>query len=215
MLFRSVNEEVVIPRAQILEQSTSSDSMMPEGLIASLPDDDVRALFAYLASDAQVPMRGEDVVIDRRSHKAAGVLEGESLKVISHRGGNVAPQNMRGFGAGKWSGNSQLFWTNPRPKDELVLALPVESSGRYAIDVACTKAADYGVVQFLLDGEPLDQPIDFFNRGVIPSGPIRLGERVLEAGEHRLGVQVVGIRPEATKSYMFGLDWVRLVRLEE
>ncbi|HTL30830.1 MAG TPA: PVC-type heme-binding CxxCH protein, partial [Tepidisphaeraceae bacterium] len=50
------NELLVLPRGQIKKITRSDVSMMPEGLIASLKNDETRDLFAYLRSSTQVPM---------------------------------------------------------------------------------------------------------------------------------------------------------------
>jgi hypothetical protein len=38
-----------------------------------------------------------------------------------------------------------------------------------------------------------------------------LGEHDLAAGEHRLVFEITGANANAVKSYMFGLDWVKLI----
>ena len=38
--------------------------------------------------------------------------------------------------------------------------MPVAADGTYEVVVYLTKARDYGVVQFSLDGQPLGKPID-------------------------------------------------------
>jgi hypothetical protein len=76
-----------------------------------------------------------------------------------------------------------------------------------------TRAPDYGVVKFLLDGQPLsDKQTDLFGSRVSATSQIVLGERELSAGEHRLTVEITGANPEAVKSFMFGLDYVWLKR---
>ena len=49
-------ETLVLPRPQIQRAKTTELSMMPEGLLAGLKEDDVRDLVAYLRSPRQVPM---------------------------------------------------------------------------------------------------------------------------------------------------------------
>jgi putative membrane-bound dehydrogenase-like protein len=52
----TANETLIIPRPEVEERKPSEQSMMPEGLWATLSDHEVRSLVAYLASPAQVPM---------------------------------------------------------------------------------------------------------------------------------------------------------------
>jgi putative heme-binding domain-containing protein len=51
-------ETVTIPRAEILELQQSELSMMPEGLLTSLTDQEVRDLIYYLTRPGQVPLLG-------------------------------------------------------------------------------------------------------------------------------------------------------------
>jgi putative heme-binding domain-containing protein len=49
------NERLIVPRSEIDEQVQSPLSMMPEGLLQTLSETDIRDLVAYLASPQQVP----------------------------------------------------------------------------------------------------------------------------------------------------------------
>jgi hypothetical protein len=75
-----------------------------------------------------------------------------------------------------------------------------------------TKARDYAIVQLQLDDEPLGEPIDLYASGdVITTGEVVWGARKLTAGPHRLAIIVQGANAAAAKSYMVGLDYVRLI----
>ncbi|MBX3413080.1 MAG: DUF1080 domain-containing protein [Pirellulales bacterium] len=52
----TANETIVIPQGEIDQRELSAQSMMPDDIFKPLSDDDIRALIAYLASPAQVPM---------------------------------------------------------------------------------------------------------------------------------------------------------------
>jgi putative heme-binding domain-containing protein len=54
---RTVNEAVVIPVADIETRKPTPHSVMPEGLLDALKDDEVRDLIAYLAAKDQVPLK--------------------------------------------------------------------------------------------------------------------------------------------------------------
>jgi hypothetical protein len=73
-----------------------------------------------------------------------------------------------------------------------------------------TKAPDYGIVQYYLDGEKVGEPIDLYATKVEPTGNVKLGDFDLSAGEHVLTVEIVGANDKAVKSYMFGLDRIFL-----
>lgn len=141
--------------------------------------------------------------------RAKGALEGEKLKVLTRTGGGTQTQDMAGY-EGRYSGDAHLWWTGAKPGDKLELAVPAPKAGRYAVKMQFTKAIDYGVMKLSLNGQPLGEPMDFFNHGVIATGEMDLGEVNLQAGENRLAVEIVGANEKAVKGYMFGLDYVKL-----
>jgi putative heme-binding domain-containing protein len=53
---RTVTEEVVIARSDIVKQEVAPVSMMPDGLMLTLQPDQVRDLIAYLMHPAQVDL---------------------------------------------------------------------------------------------------------------------------------------------------------------
>lgn len=142
--------------------------------------------------------------------KTPGLLEGEALKVSSKTAGNPQEQDMLGFGD-RWSDDAHLWWTDARPGDKLELIVPVEKAGQYKLSAQFTKAVDYGIVQLSLDDEKLGPPRDLYHRGVVATGEVSLGQRQLTAGEHQLRVEITGANDQAVKSYMFGLDYLKLV----
>src|SRR5690606_31740004 len=118
--------------------------------------------------------------IDPESGRAAGALEGENLTLLDRSGGQTSVQNMAPFSSGEWSGGEQLYWRSAAPGDRLQLELPVVDAGKYEIEMALTKAPDYGVVRILLDDQPLSEPLDLFNAPeVTTTGVLTLGSRQL------------------------------------
>jgi hypothetical protein len=144
------------------------------------------------------------------ARKVAGAIEAESLKVLATTGGAAREQNMAGFGD-EWSNDLQLWWTGAKPGDKLDLALPVAKAGNYKLSAQFTKAVDYGIVQLWLDGHKLGQPIDLYHGWVIATGDVGFGVQRLSQGDHTLSVEITGANPKAEKSYMVGLDYLKLV----
>ncbi len=172
-------------------------------------------VYWYQAAGQKDPY--EPVAVDQRKgywtpievFKIKGAIEGETLAILSKTGGNTTIQDMSGWGE-VWSNEAQLWWTGAKPGNTLELALPVEKAGTYRLSMQLTKAIDYGIVQLSLDDKKLGNPIDLFNNGVIATGPIDLGTHELAQGRHVLKVEIIGANEKAVKSYMFGLDYVKL-----
>ena len=134
------------------------------------------------------------------------------MKIIGKTGGNAVSQPMGAFPKDRWSGNDHLWWTGAGPGAKLELELPVAAEGTYNVEVVLGMARDYGIVQLLLDGEPLGEPVDCFNDpDVITTGVLTFGPRTITKGNHKLGFQIVGANPKAAKAYMVGVDYVRLI----
>ena len=207
---QTLTGEVTVSKAEIKTHEQPGISMMPVGLLTALTNEQTRDLIAYLASPVQVLMPGEKGITG--PERVPGALEGESLKILS-KTGNAGPQKMTMWKDGTWSGGEQLWWTGAKPGDRLTVALPVNIPGTYTIEAVLSRAPDYGVVRFLVDGQPLsDKQIDLFGSKVTNTTPLALGERELSAGEHRLTVEITGANPEAAKSYMVGIDYFWLKR---
>lgn len=163
----------------------------------------------YLAPGGKDPF--QPVAVDQRhGYYVRPPLVAAGFQVVGTPRGEVQNQDMSSFGAGKWLNDEQLWWTGARPGAKLELAMPVKESGTYRLAVSMTKAVDYGIVQFALDGKKIGKPIDLYNEGVIPTGPVALGTHTLDAGEHRLTVEIVGANPKAVKAYLFGMDRLAL-----
>ena len=152
-------------------------------------------------------LRGARTPIDSRTNRVAGALEGETLKATVS-GGTAKPQGMGEFPADRWSGVAQLWWTGGRPGDKLTVELPAKE-GPADVELVMTCARDYGIVQLLLDDQPLGEPIDLYNAEVVTTGVLKFEKQALKAGPHKLTAQIVGANAKAVKAFMFGLDYVR------
>jgi hypothetical protein len=131
------------------------------------------------------------------------------MQILATSGGTAHEQEMDGF-EGHWSNDSQLWWTGGKPGDTLDLALPVKTAGTYKLTVQLTKARDYGIVQVLLDGKPLGEPIDLYDPKVTLAAPFVSEPVALSAGDHKLTFQITGANEHAVKSHMVGIDYVKL-----
>ena len=99
-----------------------------------------------------------------------------------------------------------------KPGDRLELELDVPQPGEYELMGVLTMARDYGIVQLYLDDEKLGGPVDLYNYpDVVTTGELRLGQRQLAAGLHRLIFEITGANASAIKSHLVGIDFLRLV----
>ena len=208
---RTINDTIVVAKADIEERKLSELSIMPEGQLNTLTPDEVRDLVAYLGSPTQVALRGPKSPIDSKTGKVPDSLEGESLKILKVSAGNAAPQKMGGFSKDKWSGDDQLWWTGGKRGARLDLEMPVAADGEFVLEVVLTKARDYGIVQVRIDDETFGSPIDGFNNpDVITTGVVTFDPRKLTKGLHKLTFEIAGKHAEAV-GFMVGVDYVRLV----
>ncbi len=137
-----------------------------------------------------------------------GALEAEKMKVLSVDGGQVDPQG----GVAPWSRMAQLWWRQGRVGDKLVLAFPVTEAGRYEVMGRFTKAPDYGIHKLAVNGQPVKNQLDLYNKKVLAEEEQSLGVFELTQGDNKLEVQVVGANEKAKPGNMFGLDYLRLIK---
>jgi D-arabinan exo alpha-(1,3)/(1,5)-arabinofuranosidase (non-reducing end) len=145
-------------------------------------------------------------------YKIEGAIEAEKMKVAGTSGKfDIGPQDMSEF-PGKWSGDSHL-WIRPDKAGSWVdLELPVAEGGEYKVIAYLTKARDYGIVQFSLDGKKIGKEIDCFEpEKVVAMGAIELGTVELKKGKAMLRLELVGTNEKSVGlKYMAGLDCVVL-----
>jgi hypothetical protein len=144
-------------------------------------------------------------VADRDDYYVVPPVIVNGIRLIEATGGSADPQDVSGFTTGKWENNRQLWWTGAKPGDKLKVGFGVKSPGKYRVNLGLTKARDYGIVQFYLDGKKVGTPIDLYNDPDVVSTAATLGEHELKAGGHTLTVEIVGANDKAVKGYMFGI----------
>jgi putative membrane-bound dehydrogenase-like protein len=200
---------ITIPRSTIDTISETVRSVMPEGILNPMSNEEIGDLLAYLQSTSQVMAAGTVPDFDRGA--IPGAIEGESITEASATRGKATNQPMGGFPAGQWSGNDQLWWTGGKPGDTLTLPIAVNEPGTYEIVVAMTKAPDYAIVAAGVDDHTMAESIDLFEAGrVISTGPVSLGTIELGAGRHDVKFTITGANPKAVPQFMLGIDYLFL-----
>ncbi|HOK65324.1 MAG TPA: DUF2961 domain-containing protein [Anaerohalosphaeraceae bacterium] len=130
------------------------------------------------------------------------------IYVLEKPVGQLEEQHMGAFPKDKWQNDTQLWWVG-QPGAQLKIGIQIPRKGRYQLTTRLTKAADYGIVQFYLDGKKIGKPIDlFYPDGVIATEPIVLGRFTLGRGLHVLTAEIAGSNPAAIQRYMFGMDYL-------
>jgi hypothetical protein len=139
--------------------------------------------------------------------KAKGALEAEEMQIVGQPAGKCEVQ--RGHPCG-WSGDAQVWWMDAPVGSKLSVKFKVEKAGSQKIEVALTRANDYGIVQLYVDDKKLGDPVDCFIPQGVKVAPAEFGPVELTAGEHTLTAELTGVNEKAAKRNMFGLDFIRL-----
>ncbi|HBO42486.1 MAG TPA: hypothetical protein DD670_00810 [Planctomycetaceae bacterium] len=149
-----------------------------------------------------------DEAVQPVKHKTDVIIPG--FKLLKMPAGTVELQNIRNFGRDKWKDDDQLWWQHAKPGDKLDLGISVEKAGRYAIVLNMTKAPDYAMVQFHVNGKKAGEPVDFYFPSVQPAEPITLGPFDFDKGDHKLSIEIVGANERARKGFMVGIDQIQV-----
>ena len=214
---QTLSNEEQVRKSDIASRQTLGVSMMPSGLFSALTNEQMRDLVAYLGTTAPSVGAAANPVAPSPAapptaplFKAPGALEGEELKVMASTG-KVVMQKMDRFRDGVWSDARHLWWVNAKPGDVLKLSVPVAKAGHYRLKAVLTRAPDYAIVRFSLDGKPVSLgQVDLFGSKVSNTEALVLAEADFNSGDHELAVEIIGANPQARPSFMFGLDYLLL-----
>jgi hypothetical protein len=143
-----------------------------------------------------------------RKSRYPNTLEAESLKILGSKDGNATHQEMTGFGK-DWSGDDQFWFLGSKAGSEATLELPIQKAGKYDLSVYYTTARDYGIVQVLIDDQPVGPPTDCYTVDVKAKGKTSLGTVELTAGNHKITFRSVDKNPMSS-NYLIGVDAIGL-----
>ncbi|TNE44626.1 MAG: hypothetical protein EP343_28620 [Deltaproteobacteria bacterium] len=130
-------------------------------------------------------------------------IEGETLASVASGDGNVAAQHqMRNF-HGRWSQNSQLWWSGAVPPGKLSAPFSMTIPGTYRVYAVFTQAPDFGKHSLQINGQSAGT-IDLYARLVRHTKPIDLGVHTLQT-QNTLQFTVQG-KHTSSRSYGLGLD---------
>jgi len=110
------------------------------------------------------------------------VYEARQLPVMSKTGTRLQPLDDLG----------SVLLAATRPGDSMTFTLAVEATGTYELLADFVLFPRYGIAQVLVDGTPAGTPFDAYAPELDVSGPVSMGEVLLTAGKHEVGVTIAG-----------------------
>jgi hypothetical protein len=134
-----------------------------------------------------------------------GKIEGEFLEVMTCNSGTASPQSGN-FG---WSHDSQLWWRNAETGSELITKFILNKTGKFKVSAQLTKAIDYGIIQFSINGIPVGSKFDGYVENGVKPVQVEMGTQILSEGENILSVKILGANKNAKPGNMAGIDWLQ------
>jgi serine/threonine protein kinase/WD40 repeat protein len=135
-------------------------------------------------------------------------FEAEDLPILKAANCLLVRQPMRDYDPKRWSNGQQLFGAAAKG-DYVTLGVDVPITAHYRLDIFFTKAYDYGIVEIALDGKPIGERFDGFNKAVVPSGKVSFGNVYLTEGVHELRFKAVDKNGDSA-NYFLGIDCLEL-----
>ena len=136
-----------------------------------------------------------------------GATEAEDLEVVELTGGRTTRQLVPD---GLTSRNTILWWREGLPGDQLTFQVEAPEAGQFEIVTAFLHDREMGIVQPILNGEPVGDPVDFYRADLTAPGPVSLGVHTFRQGQNELAFRMVGSNPDADPNYIFGIDYLKL-----
>jgi hypothetical protein len=112
---------------------------------------------------------------------------------------------------GLWLNDDQVFFMGKSLKSGFKIEIDAPVAGLYALELAGTRAPDYGVYSFHANSHRIGDPVDFTAVSVGPTGTLNVGSASFKKGANAITVLCEGKNP-VSQGYLCGLDWVRLRR---
>jgi hypothetical protein len=157
-----------------------------------------------------VAQKRSDVIIPEINE--AGIIEGEFLEVISRDSGTVETQYITQW---DWSNKGQLWWYGGVPGNRLNLKFIIPEAGNYEVRGRLSKAADYGIIGFEINGKPVNGTFNGYIPKDVKATEIGLGDIKLLKGENIFTVIIKGKDKNAKPGYMAGIDYLKFTMKKE
>jgi hypothetical protein len=150
-----------------------------------------------------VPVAGKDGAFKNAVEINAESVIAKSENIV------LRPQNLKRLKLnGSWNLDNQVLFKDAQVGDVVEIRIPASSPVAEKLTVHATKAMDYGILRFSVNGKPTGAKVDFYFGGRATSyGPVVLGTFDPVDSAYVLRVEVVGKNPKS-KGALFGLDCV-------
>ena len=137
-----------------------------------------------------------------------GIVEGEFLDVMALESGTAETQYITSW---DWSNKGQLWWRNGEKGDRLMARFIVPETGRYMVSARLSRARDYGIVSFEINGEKAGIDFNAYTDGeeVVE---LPLGQHILPEGDNILTIVIKGSDSRALPGNMVGIDYLRIIK---
>src|SRR5690606_38080015 len=121
-----------------------------------------------------------------------------AVRVASTPGLVLEVQNMQGFAVGAWSRGEQVLGRGTNVGDFVTLKLPAPDAEARELVVSPTRAPDFGILSFTVNGRTSETRFDGYAPGVTRADAVSLGTFAPVDGGYEIRIQVSGTHPDST-----------------
>jgi hypothetical protein len=135
-----------------------------------------------------------------------GIIEGEDMEVTGSDGGVTETQYITSVG---WSNGGQIWWHDAKAGNKLHLKFIMENEGIYNVTGIFTRAVDYGIISFEINGKPAGSLFNGYNPENVRFTDVNLGSWPLKKGENTFTLLIRGADKNAKPGFMAGIDCIK------
>ena len=152
-------------------------------------------------------------LLDAGVYTIPGCLEFEEIQVKEASPSfDISMQDMTPFPEGLWSEERHLLFKNGKTNDYVIFSFENLKRVKQRMVVYLTKANDFGILSFTINGEVSPVVFDGYNHSVVSSGAVNLGEYMPdEQGTLELKITLTGTNNNTQGlRYLIGLDAIQI-----
>lgn len=152
------------------------------------------------------------IPVDWAKYRLENAIEFEGRKPVAVSSGlRLENQGMLDFPDGKWSGAAQLLFKGGKQGGFAEFEFDCSESRPYKMILYATKAVDYAILAFSVNGKKAPVIFDGYDTKVTLGAPLVLGSFLPVDGKLRLKVTLTGTNPKSEGDrFLAGLDCLLL-----